>query len=177
MGLGNPGARYERTRHNIGSHIVRGLAAKQFVSFKSERKVEADVATYSVEGEKIVLAIPKTYMNESGRSVQRLLRFYEGELQDLLVAIDDIETPWGTSKLAFEGGTRGHNGIRSIHQSVGAKGFTQLRVGVGHPGAKNVADYVLDDFTREEVEELPELVERSIGLIENWILETNKDKG
>jgi len=151
------------------------LVAKHFVTFKSERQAEADVATYSVEGERIVLAIPKTYMNESGRAVQRLLRFYEGQIQELLVVIDDIETPWGTSKLAFEGGTRGHNGIRSIHQHVESKAFTQLRVGVGHPGAKNVADYVLDDFTKEELEELPEIVEKSVGLIENWILGLKKD--
>jgi len=171
VGLGNPGARYERTRHNIGSHIVRGMAVKHSVSFKSERQCEAHVATHLFDGEKVVLAIPKTYMNESGRAVSRLLRFYGVESEHLLVAIDDIETQWGSSKLAFEGGTRGHNGIRSIHQCIGTKAFTQLRVGVSHPGGRDVADYVLDNFTKEEVEELPEIVEKAIGLIENWVLE------
>lgn len=170
VGLGNPGAQYERTRHNVGSHIVRAMAAGNAAMFRSERQCDAHVATCVIGENKIILATPKTYMNESGRAVQRLLRFFGAIAENLLVVIDDIETSWGSMKLAFEGGTRGHNGIRSIHQHVG-KNFTQLRVGVGHPGGQSVADYVLGNFTREEIEELPQAVERAISLIEKWVLE------
>ena len=170
VGLGNPGSRYEWTRHNIGMHIVQELAKKHNLLLKSEKTCNAHLARGGFDGVDVVLATPKGYMNESGGSVGRLLKFVGCGLSDLLVVVDDIETTWGEIKIAFDGGARGHNGIRSIHTVVGSREFSQLRFGVGRPGGGTVSDYVLEKFTFQEMAELPSMIERSIPLVEQWVV-------
>lgn len=169
VGLGNPGPEYEWTRHNIGLHIVKALADRHQVQFHSEKGVEAMVARGHIADRPVTLATPKTFMNESGRSVARLLRFVGVEAKDLMVVIDDIETPLGKVQLAFAGGTRGHNGLRSIYGLLGTMQFTQLRVGVGRPGNGSVAEYVLHRFGAEEMAILPSIIDRSLEMIEEWL--------
>lgn len=171
VGLGNPGPEYEWTRHSIGQQIVKALAERHQFSFHSEKGVEAQVAKGMIGGQPVVLGLPKVYMNESGRSVNRLLRFVGVDAKDLMVVVDDIETPWGQMKIAFAGGTRGHNGLRSIQGLLGTMAFSQMRIGVGRPGSGNVADYVLRRFAAEEMSEIPSIMERSLGMIEEWLTE------
>jgi len=174
VGLGNPGVEYAWTRHNIGAHIVHALAKNYGLNMRSEKACEAYIARKEIDGVVCTLAIPKRYMNESGVCVQKLLKYTKCELRNLLVAIDDVESRWGVMKLAFDGGARGHNGLRSIHGIVGSREFTQCRFGVGHPGKGIVADYVLNKFEREEMEEMPSLIEKSISMIEEWIITRGK---
>ena len=169
VGLGNPGAEYEWTRHNIGSSVVKALAERHQLKFHSEKGVEAQVAKGMIGEQPVTLAVPKVYMNESGRSVSRLLRFVGTDVKDLMVVIDDIETPWGQVKIAFAGGTRGHNGLRSIQGLLGTMEFSQMRVGVGRPESGTVADYVLHRFSAEQMSELPSIMERSLEMIEEWL--------
>lgn len=169
VGLGNPGPEYQWTRHNIGAHVTKALAEKYGFSFRSERSVGVALAKGIVDETHVVIAIPQTYMNESGRSVSRLLRETGVALEDLLVVIDDIETPWGGIQRAFAGGTRGHNGLRSINGLLGSMSFTQLRFGVGRPGTGSVADYVLHRFSSEEMTELPDLIDRAVESISEWL--------
>jgi len=171
VGLGNPGPEYEWTRHSIGQHIVKALAERHQFSFHSEKGVEAQVAKGMIGEQPVVLGLPKVYMNESGRSVNRLLRFVGVEAKDLMVVVDDIETPWGQMKIAFAGGTRGHNGLRSIQGPLGTMAFSQMRIGVGRPGSGSVADYVLRRFAAEEMSELPSIMERALVMIEEWLTE------
>ena len=169
VGLGNPGHEYEWTRHNIGAHVVEELGKKHNLVFRAERGVEALMARGMIGEQPVVLACPQTFMNESGRSVNRLLRFVGATVHELLVVIDDIETPWKSVKTAVSGGTRGHNGLRSLQALLGSMEFAQLRFGVGRPGGGNVADYVLHRFSAEEMAELPALLTSAVVLIEEWV--------
>jgi PTH1 family peptidyl-tRNA hydrolase len=169
VGLGNPGPEYEWTRHNIGGQIVKAFAERHQFRFHSEKGVEAQLAKGVIGDSSVVLAIPKVYMNESGRSVSRVLRYVGVDAKYLMVVVDDIETPWGQVKIAFAGGTRGHNGLRSIQGLLGTMEFSQMRVGVGRPGSGSVADYVLRRFGADDMSELPSIMERSLEMIEQWL--------
>lgn len=169
VGLGNPGPEYEWTRHNIGAHIVRAFGEKLNLPFCAEKGCEAFVAKGVMGSQPVVLAVPKTYMNESGRSVSRLLRWVGVGLKELVVVVDDIETQWGLSKLVFRGGTRGHNGLRSTQSLVGSMDFFQLRFGVGRPGSGAVSDYVLQRFRPEELSEIGSYIGLSFALLEDWL--------
>lgn len=171
VGLGNPGPEYQWTRHNIGAHVVRFWAESHQLKFRSERSVEAVVARGAVGDLHVLVALPQTYMNESGRSVSRVLRLVGAATEDLLVVADDIETPLGGVKSVFAGGTRGHNGLKSLNGLLGSMDFTQVRFGVGRPGSGSVADYVLHRFLAEEMNQLPSLIEEASAKIDEWLEE------
>lgn len=170
IGLGNPGKEYAWTRHNIGMQSVVACATSLGLQFQVERGCLAYVACGEDEKGKLFFAYPMTYMNESGTSGEKLLRFLKVDVSDLLVAFDDIETRWGDVKIVATGGTRGHNGIRSMQAHLKSKGFSQLRIGVGHPGGKDVADYVLGRFSAKELEEIPALLELTSEEMKKWFL-------
>ena len=169
VGLGNPGSEYQGTRHNIGERVVHSWAVRHSLVFRSERNVEASVAKGEVLGVDVAAAVPKTYMNESGRSVSRLLRLLDASLEELLVVVDDIETPFGEIETVFGGGGRGHNGLKSINGLLGSMNFTQVRFGVGRPAAESVAEYVLCRFSAEEMNQLPSLIEKAEANIDEWV--------
>jgi peptidyl-tRNA hydrolase, PTH1 family len=169
VGLGNFAHEYQWTRHNIGMIVAKSFAEQHHFPFHHERGCEAHVAKGCVEERNLIIAMPTTFMNETGRPVSRLLKFFGLGPSDLLVLVDDIETSWGQMKLAFSGGTRGHNGLRSIHGLIGTKEFTQLRIGVGRPGSGSVAEFVLQRFRREEMEELQDIADKAFVLMEEWI--------
>ena len=141
-GLGNPEERYARTLHNAGFWFVDALARKHGGEFRFDRKFDAEVCRISIGGEDIWLK-PQSYMNHSGAPVRAVLDYYRLDLKRLLVAHDEIDLPPGTVRLKLGGGHGGHNGIRDIIRHCGAD-FMRLRLGVGHPGDKNlVTGYVL----------------------------------
>jgi len=169
IGLQNPGEPYAWTRHNIGGHVAELFAKKYGYTFRRERGTYTQLAKGKIAEHPIMIAKPTTYMNESGKAIQRLLRMFAVPLKNMLVIVDDIETPWKHIELAFSGGARGHNGIRNIHQVLGSKEFMQLRIGVGRPGHDNIADYVLRRFSSEEMVEMPDLLERAVAMVEEWL--------
>lgn len=153
VGLGNPGARYTRTRHNAGFWFVEQLAASFAASFRPEKKFHGELAKISLQGNDIWLLKPDTFMNRSGLAVKSLLSFYQLDPQQLLVAHDEIDLPAGTIKLKTGGGHGGHNGLRDIISQLASSDFHRLRIGVGHPGSRDlVVDYVLHEPSREEAE-------------------------
>jgi PTH1 family peptidyl-tRNA hydrolase len=166
VGLGNPGAKYERTRHNAGYWWVDAIAERKRASWSKESKFSGWVAKIT-EGERdITLLKPATYMNESGRSVSQLLRFFRIDPADMLVVHDELDLPPGTVKLKKGGGTGGHNGLNDISDALNTKDFWRLRIGIGHPGHRDlVADYVLDRARREEQELIEPALERSLDLL------------
>ena len=166
VGLGNPGEKYERTRHNAGYWWVDAIAAAKHAAWKRETKFSGWTTRIEEGGHDFWLLKPATYMNESGRSVAALLRFYRIEPGNLLVVHDELDLPPGTVKLKKGGGTGGHNGLTDIVEHLGTKDFWRLRVGIGHPGDKNkVADYVLDKARREEQEAIDPPFDRSLDLL------------
>ncbi len=151
VGLGNPGSKYTKTRHNAGFWFVEEVARKYSATFRQEKKFHGEVAKVSVEGNDIWLLKPNTFMNGSGLSVKSLLSFYRVTAEQLLVAHDEIDLSPGTIKLKLSGGHGGHNGLRDIISQLGSKDFHRLRIGVGHPGSKDlVVDYVLRNASRDD---------------------------
>ena len=169
VGLGNPGPEYQWTRHNIGAHVVHSWVEKLHLKFRSERGVQAQVAKTTVGDCQVLVAVPTTFMNESGRSVSRLLRLVGAASEEMMIVVDDIETPFGDVKTVFAGGTRGHNGLKSVNGLLGSMNFTQVRFGVGRPGTEGVAEYVLHRFSAEEMNQLPDLIEKAEANIDEWL--------
>ncbi len=150
-GLGNPGREYARTRHNVGWLVVDELARRHGGSWKG--KFNDQLAEVRIDGHKVALLKPETYMNESGRSVRAAMQFFKLEPDTVLVVHDDSDLGRGRLQARKGGGLAGHNGLRSIAQHLGTPGFLRLRVGVGRPergDPRPLADYVLSDFEPHE---------------------------
>ena len=150
-GLGNPGRAYERNRHNVGWMVVEELARRHSGSWRG--KFSGRLAEIRIDGRRVALLAPETYMNESGRSVGAALRFFKLEPQDLLVVHDEGDLDLGRIQARSGGGLAGHNGLRSVAEQLGTPDFLRLRVGVGRPergDPRPLADYVLSDFTPED---------------------------
>lgn len=152
VGLGNPGAEYERTRHNAGFDFVEALARQHNQPLKAESKFFGLTARIDVNGSDIRLLNPSTFMNRSGQSVGAIAKFYKIEPEEILVAHDELDLAPGIARLKQGGGHGGHNGLRDIIASLGNnKNFYRLRLGVGHPGnAKQVVGYVLKKAPQSE---------------------------
>jgi PTH1 family peptidyl-tRNA hydrolase len=146
-GLGNPGREYARHRHNVGFMVVEELARRHDARFRA--KFNGRLAELRLEGSRVVLLVPETYMNESGRSVAAALRYFKVEPERLLVVHDDVDLEPGRLQLRLGGGLAGHNGLRSVTAALATREYLRLRVGVGRPGRgdrRSVADFVLSNF-------------------------------
>jgi PTH1 family peptidyl-tRNA hydrolase len=144
VGLGNPGAEYERTRHNAGAWFLRELAGRAGARLGKDGKLHAELGKADLAGHTIWLAQPTTFMNHSGRAVVALLNYYKIEPEQLLVAHDELDLPVGSARLKFDGGHGGQNGLRDIVGQLGHGRFHRLRIGIGHPGHKDrVTPWVL----------------------------------
>jgi PTH1 family peptidyl-tRNA hydrolase len=171
VGLGNPGRKYTGTRHNIGFMVVDRLASTHALAF-SRQKFKAKIASGIVEGEDVLLVKPQTFMNLTGESVGSLIRFYKRDLSDLLVVYDDVDLPLGKIRLRPEGGSAGHNGIKSIISGIGSEKFARLRIGIrGTFVYDDLSDYVLGKFTSEERAELDKIIERACEAVEATLRE------
>jgi PTH1 family peptidyl-tRNA hydrolase len=166
VGLGNPGKDYERTRHNAGYWWVDAIAERKRATWKRETKFSGWVTRIEEGGADFWLLKPATYMNESGRSVSAFMRFFRIEPGAMLVVHDELDLPPGTVKLKKGGGTGGHNGLTDIVEAIDSKDFWRLRIGIGHPGHKDlVADYVLDRARKAERQAIDPVFERSLDLL------------
>lgn len=159
VGLGNPGARYERTRHNVGFMALDAIQRKHpFAAWRSKFQGELAEATLKA-GEKVYLLKPLTFMNRSGESVGAAARLYKIEPPQICVFHDDIDLDPGELRVKRGGGTAGHNGLRSLDDAVG-NDYWRVRVGIGHPGARELVEpYVLHDFDADEIEWLKPLID------------------
>ena len=149
VGLGNPGKDYVGTRHNVGFEVLDHLAEGAELTFKSERKWKAHVATLPGS---VILLKPQTYMNLSGRAVSAAMRFYKMTPEQILVVYDDVAFPLGTLKFRMSGSAGGHNGLRSMIADLGSSEFPRLKFGIGAAEGRDLSDYVLGKFREEERE-------------------------
>lgn len=152
VGLGNPGAEYEHTRHNAGAWFVEELVQKAHASLRRETKFQGMHCLSHLDHHDCHLLIPSTYMNHSGMAVKAISSFYKIEPKAILIAHDEIDLPVGEVRLKYEGGHGGHNGLRDIIQHLGTNKFYRLRIGVGRPSSKEVVDYVLEPPRQAERE-------------------------
>ncbi|MBN9636449.1 aminoacyl-tRNA hydrolase [Mycolicibacterium sp. HS_4_1] len=167
VGLGNPGPRYETTRHNVGFLVADILADRIGAGFKVHKKSGAEVTTGRLGGRSVVLAKPRTYMNESGRHVGPLAKFYSVAPADVVVIHDELDIDFGRIRLKFGGGEGGHNGLRSIASALGTKDFQRVRIGVGRPpGRQDPAAFVLENFNSKERPELGTILEQAADATE-----------
>lgn len=175
VGLGNPGSRYEDTRHNVGVRVVEELLDRNRASFK-RHKSGCLTAEANASGTSLVLARSTSFMNESGRPVGQLLRWYKVAPGRLIVVHDELDIPFPQVRIKDGGGTAGHNGVNSIATHLGTKDFLRVRVGVSRPrGRQDPADYVLSSFSASEKKELSEVVSNAADAVER-ILEAGPDR-
>lgn len=167
VGLGNPGDNYARTRHNVGFMVADLLAARLGSTFKVHKRSGAEVVSGRLGGHPVLLAKPRCYMNESGRQVGPLAKFYSVAPAEVIVIHDDLDLDFGRIRLKIGGGEGGHNGLRSVADALGSKEFQRVRVGIGRPpGRKDPAAFVLETFTSTERAEVPTICEQAADATE-----------
>ena len=161
IGLGNPGREYRDNRHNVGFMLIDRLAVR-LDAHGMKVQSKAIVTTASYQERRLILAKPQTYMNLSGNSAQGLLNFYKLPMENMLIAHDDLDIPFGTLRIRPKGGPGGQGGMASTIEKLGTNGFARLRIGIGRPpGRMDPAAYVLQDFSRDEMRILSEIIDRA----------------
>ena len=171
-GLGNPGARYAKTRHNAGIDFIEELSKKWNLKFEEIKSVKSKVSIHKLDKVDVYLLIPDVFMNNSGKALKPALKKYNLNIKDVLIIHDDLDLPSGTCKLKKYGGDGGHNGLKSIIENFGGnKDFLRMRIGIGHPGdSKKVNDYVVKKGTKKEIQERKKAILSGIEIIEDVIL-------
>ena len=171
IGLGNPGKKYEKTRHNVGFMVVERFAQNQGVSFNSNATFKADIASIFLDGEKIYLVKPTTFMNASGLAVRALLAYYGLSLADAIIIYDDLDMAVGKLRLREKGSAGGHNGIKSIIAETGQTDFLRLKIGIGRPQHGKVVDHVLGNFSSDEAISMDLAIDKTQSLLQAWLHE------
>jgi PTH1 family peptidyl-tRNA hydrolase len=171
VGLGNPGEKYAQTRHNMGAMVIDVLLERAGSSLKSH-KSGCLIAETDIDGERVVLARSTTYMNDSGRPVRELARWYKVPADHLIVVHDELDIPFEEVRIKEGGGTAGHNGLGSIASHLGSRDFVRVRVGIGRPkGQGGAVGHVLNGFSSQEKKELPFVLERAADAVASVLSE------
>lgn len=166
VGLGNPGKKYEMTRHNMGYLVVQAFAHLEGWPFKEEKRLHSQVAKGKLSESALFLQLPTTYMNESGRAVRQLADYFKISKDQIVVIMDDVDLPFGEIRLREKGGAGGHNGLRSIEKHLGTQQYIRMRIGVGRGHAQQpLESYVLENFSSKEVDQLKEIIEKSVQIL------------
>jgi PTH1 family peptidyl-tRNA hydrolase len=169
VGLGNPGQQYAATRHNLGFMVVDELARRYGVNDRRNR-FRSELLTISIGSERVALVKPQTYMSLSGTAVREVVSRHKVDAEALLVVVDDIDLPFGVTRMRPTGGSGGHNGLKSIIGDLGTDDFARLRLGIGR-GHGTVTGQVLARFNQEESAQLPDLIARGANCAVNWVEE------
>ena len=164
-GLGNPGVKYENTRHNFGFMVADSFAKSQGLMWKISR----DWVCYYAKTNEFVVVKPSTFMNKSGEAVRSVAEYFKIDSGDILAIHDDLDLPFGKIRISFDSMSAGHKGVQSVIESLSGPDFARLRVGVDHPDKDDPEKYVLEQFTKEEIKHLPSAVERSIEAIRSYL--------
>jgi peptidyl-tRNA hydrolase, PTH1 family len=167
VGLGNPGVKYSKNRHNVGFMLIDTVTKEEGLGLRRSLRLEANIAKFETAG--VVFAKPRTFMNNSGRAVSKLVSKYGIDLADLLIIYDDVNLELGRIKLALKGSSGGHNGMGSIIQSLGTRDIPRLRIGVSPPPPDQLVKYVLSNFRRDENIILKDVLNRSSQACLDWI--------
>jgi PTH1 family peptidyl-tRNA hydrolase len=170
VGLGNPGPTYAATRHNVGYLVADVLANRVGGKLKKHPSGRADVVEGHLAGERAIVGRARSYMNDSGGPVSTLAKYYDVEPENVVIVHDELDIDFGALRIKLGGGDNGHNGLRSVRQSLGTGDFHRVRVGIGRPpGRQSVHDFVLKPYSAEERKELPVLVEEAADAVESLI--------
>lgn len=171
LGLGNPGKRYERTRHNLGFLVLDRIASKHGINVVN-KKHQSLIGEWEVEGERVLLVKPQTYMNRAGDAVRALFRYYPVSAADLVAIHDDLDLPFGRIRIRPRGSAAGHKGVLSVIEALGEEGFVRVRIGIGRPAAGvEPTDYVLEPFSSDEAALLEPIVSKAADGVESLLRE------
>ncbi|MBI5678117.1 MAG: aminoacyl-tRNA hydrolase [Planctomycetes bacterium] len=170
VGLGNPGEKYLKTRHNLGFMVIDRLA-QQLETGCIQKKFQSLFCKKSVDREEVVLLKPQTFMNLSGIAVKEAVDMYKCPLQDLMVICDDLDIPVGKIRIRRSGGCGGHRGLESIADRLGSADFSRLKIGIGRPADGDPSDYVLSVFSKEEEHMTTEAIEEACEALKTWVFE------
>ncbi len=166
VGLGNPGSKYERTRHNAGFWFLDALDRRQALGLKADRKLHGESARLRHAGTDCIFLKPDTFMNESGRAIRAAMDYYQVGVGQVLIAYDDLDLPPGTVRLKLGGGHGGHNGLRSTFRHLGSQEFWRLRIGIGHPGVREaVTPWVLSRAGAEDERAILGAIDRAVEVL------------
>lgn len=169
VGLGNPGAKYANTKHNIGFIVLDEYAVQKNLAF-NKTKFEAVYTEAFIGTEKVLLVKPQTFMNDSGRAVRPLMDYFNVAIEDLVVVYDDLDLPTGKIRLRQKGSAGGHNGIKSLIQHIGTSNFNRIRIGIDRPYPnQTVVNHVLSSFPKEQHEDMLFAVKDSAAALDYWI--------
>lgn len=169
IGLGNPGEKYDNTKHNVGFIVVDRLASLYNLTFKYESKFEAFISTLNLNGEKAILVKPTTYVNLSGNAVNKIINYYEIAKEDILVVYDDIHLEPGRIRIREVGGHGGHNGMRNIIEHLNTNNFKRIKIGIGNNTKLELNHHVLSSFSKSELDKLEGPLLSAIDAIELFI--------
>lgn len=169
-GLGNPGEKYKNSRHNVGFMAIEEFKERQgFPSFKDSKKFKGGISEGIIEEEKVVLAKPQTFMNNSGISIKKLKNFYKIDCSNIILVHDDLDIFLGERKISFSRSPAGHKGIDSIVQSLGEKNFIRVRIGIGKEKIENPKKFVLQNFSKAEFQQLSPILEETSEILRQII--------
>jgi PTH1 family peptidyl-tRNA hydrolase len=172
VGLGNPGKKYIESRHNLGFMVVRRLAKELGVKFRYILRLEADIARKRTKTKDILLVLPQAFMNNSGKVVRKLLKNKKIATKNILVVYDDLDLDFGKMRMRPKGSAAGHKGIKSIIQELNTQDFGRIKIGIGRPeSGMSGSDYVLSEFSSEEKEELPPIIDKAVRACLCWVEE------
>lgn len=174
VGLGNPGEKYKKTRHNTGFMTLDAISSRlQTTTYKLQPRFNAEISEGIISDERIILAKPQTFMNESGASAKAIIDYYKIPIENIIVIHDDLDITLGKYKIIRDRSSAGHKGVQSIIDNLGTKDFTRIRIGIGVENKKILTEaFVLENFTEEEREIIDEVIEKVTAVIPNLVLET-----
>jgi PTH1 family peptidyl-tRNA hydrolase len=169
VGLGNPGLKYKKTRHNVGFMFVDEVLKRLKEKSALDKGLKAEVANVSYRNEKLIFAKPQTFMNLSGEAVSAVAHFYKIDPEDILVVFDDLDLPEGKIRIRKNGSSGGHKGMNSIIQCLGTDQIKRIRLGIGHEDGIDAADYVLGKFSPEGKEIMKPIIEDALKMLDDYL--------
>lgn len=169
VGLGNPGAQYEQTRHNVGFMAIDAFAEQHNATFRLEPKLKGMLASLTIDGNKAFLLKPMTFMNLSGESVKAVKEYYKIAVEDILIISDDLDSHNGRVRLRAEGSAGGHNGHKNIIAHLGTEEYKRIKIGIGRSEVIPVIDWVLQKFSKDDLSEINVAIDKASHAIEDFI--------
>ena len=169
VGLGNPGKEYKKTRHNIGFNLLDSLADKYNYSFRLDKKFNCEIGETSINGEKVIMIKPLSFMNLSGTVVSKIRSFYDIDINDILVIQDDLDMEFGKIRIVYDSSSGGHNGIKNISECLGSQKYTRLKIGISNDREIDTKDYVLGKFSKDDLKNLEHIYEKLDNIIKDFV--------
>ena len=169
VGLGNPGREYKKTRHNIGFNLLDFIAGKDNYSFKVDKKFNCEIGETSINGEKVLMIKPLSFMNLSGTVVNKIKSFYDINIDDILIIQDDLDMEFGKIRIVYDSSSGGHNGIKNISEFLVSQKYTRLKIGISNDKNMDTKDYVLGKFSKDDIKSLENIYVKLDNIINDFV--------